>query len=770
VRQRFSEISHQRYSERSVSADTTSAGPPGIVPGRTVHAVSGREFTELPAEDPVFREACWDIVCSFCKCSLQDLPILRWVPNYSWNNLKFDLIAGISVGVLLVPQSLAYALLAGMPAIMGMYSSIVPLIVYSIFTSSSKVSMGPVAPTSILINGIIQSVAATETDPERLIMLGSAIAFACGVIQIAMGLLRFGFIAKLLSWPVMTGYLVGAAITIIVSQVKEMLGLTYPKGVDDRLFYQRVYNIFAYIPSISWQTSLISLGCLIVLLGFKYLPACGLYPCCGVKSCGTKPPSWFPIQLIVVIASIVFSILLGTTATNAPYFRVVGAIPPGLPKPIVPVDNFHMFVQLLPQAFVLALIAYVGTVSLAVSFARIENDQVSANLELTASGLANIAGSFFQSFTVSGSFTRSAVNVDIGSKTPASGFVTAGLMILTLAFIAPAFETLPKATLAAMIVASTLSLLKFGEMASFWSKNKLDGALSFLTLILTLVIGVDWGIIAAVGVTLALMVLRSFKPRLTEIGWLPGTDVFVDRARYPQAVLIPGVILYRVDGELHFGNIDTVSSLLQKTLTLAAQVEAPREEQHGDDGVDIELSMTPHAEDSPIAGGEKRHHATRRPEVSVSLPIDTDAGTGGQDATAAAAAERMDEERVAMLSSGRLHAVVLDCSRVSSIDLSACQELKLLMSMYAKEKVLLILAAMPGPVRDAVEKFGVFEPSIKLKGRRRFLTVAGAVEMVVERDRWPIADPRTLAVTSQEHVPLAVKLSELRAARDSERA
>lgn len=587
--------------------------------------------------------------------SLGALPIFQWLPKYSLGFLRADLIAGISVGVLLIPQSMAYSLLAGLPPIYGLYSASIPLLVYALLASSTKVSPGPVAPTSILINGIIMSIASSSDDTAQLVRLATGVAFATGVIQITLGLFRFGFIAQLLSWPVMSGYLAGAAITIVVSQLRDFFGMTYPPGTADRLFFERVGNVFTHLDTITWETTVIGVACLIALVGFKYLPACGLWPRCAVRCCGDKPPKWIPLQLIVVVICLLVALAMGLTPTGylsgSQRVAVVGPIPASLPAPALPFDSFAEFMQVLPQSFVLAVIAYVGTISLALSFARQDSEEVSGNMELFASGTACLVGSFFGSFTVAGSFTRTAVNAEVGAKTPMAVFFTGCLMLLTLLFISSIFETLPKAALAAMVVASTQSLIKPMEMVMFWRQKRVDGVQAITTFIFTLWLGIDWGIIAAVILAVALLVLRSFKPRITELGNLPSTSVFVDRARYPEAQLVPGVIVYRIDGELHFGNVKAVSTLLTKTL--AAAVEAGAVPSRSGPGSAPEAPAAA-ADAEPAQEGAATTAADAAAEAlaSASAADSAERGAAGPGAMAATEAGEAEEQRDGAHASG----------------------------------------------------------------------------------------------------------------------
>lgn len=418
----------RRYRDLDAEGGGSSSRNTPVVP-RRMHA-AGYTFEEIPGREEPLPETIMSGLRSFLNVSLSSLPIVQWLPRYRLNTLVADLIAGVNVGILLIPQGMAYSVLAGLPPIYGLYSSTVPLIVYTLFASSTKVSVGPVAPTSILINSAIASLRPADT--VQAVQIALALSFACGIIQIALGALRFGFIASLLSWPVMSGFLSAAGITIIASQLNDLFGITAP---SDSRFYMRVYNTLAYIPTMSWQASLIGIGSLVILVGVKHLPKLGLWPW------GKRVPNWFPTQLIVVALGIGISLACDFSRSGS--VRVVGHIPAGLPSFSLPVTDGALLVSIFPQAFVLAVIAYIGTISLGVAFAKQAGEDINANVELFASGVSCLAGSFFQGFTSSGSFTRTAINASLGAKTPAANLFAAILVILALLFIAPVFEALP---------------------------------------------------------------------------------------------------------------------------------------------------------------------------------------------------------------------------------------------------------------------------------------------------------------------------------------
>lgn len=471
------------------------------------------------------------------------------------------------MGVLLIPQSLAYAVLAGLPPVYGLYSSILPLFIYALLASSTKLQIGPVAPTAILINSALNSVVSNavstgaggeEVPTQEYIDAAVALCFLVGVIQLILGAMRFGFIASLLSWPVMSGYTSAAGLIIVASQLRDLLGLTAPGG---SAFYERVAEAAANLDTAHWQTCLLGFLALLVLLGIKFVKLPG----------GTKVPAWFPIQLIVVLLGLGLSAGLDFESSGV---AVVGDIPGDVPAPTFPIKSVAQLTSLLPSAVVLAVIAYVGSISLAVIFGKDAGEDVNADLELLASGAACLGGSFFSSFVVSGSFTRTAVNADLGAKTPMAGIVTAALMLGTLLVLAPLFKALPKAVLAAMIISSVKSLLKLQDAKKLYATSTSDFLQMLATFLLTLGLGIDNGIIAAVGLSLALLLYRSFQPRIAQLGRFPGTDVFMDVERFPAAKPVKGLTVLRVDGELHFGNVKLLTAHLVKLHNRALRLRA----------------------------------------------------------------------------------------------------------------------------------------------------------------------------------------------------
>ena len=531
------------------------------------------------------------------------------------------------MGVLLIPQSLAYAVLAGLPPVYGLYSSIMPLFIYAMLASSTKLQIGPVGPTAILINSALHSAVSnavttgadgTEVATQEYIDAAVALCFLVGIIQLLLGALRFGFVASLLSWPVTSGYTSAAGLIIVASQLRDLMGLTAPGG---SAFYERVVDAAANLDTAHWQTCMLGFLALLVLLGIKFVKLPG----------GRKVPAWFPIQLIVVLLSLGLSAGFDFESSGV---AVVGDIPGDVPAPTFPLKSTAQVAQLLPSAIVLAVIAYVGSISLAVIFGKDAGEDVNADLELVASGAACVGGSFFSSFVVSGSFTRTAVNADLGAKTPMAVVITAVLMLGTLLALAPLFKALPKAVLAAMIMSSVKSLLKIEDAKKLFATSTSDFLQMLATFLLTLGLGIDNGIIASVGLSLALLLYRSFQPRIAQLGRFPGTDVFMDVERFPAAKPVKGLTVLRVDGELHFGNVKLLTAHLVRLHNRVLRLRNA-------------LGLPPHG----------LGDAPPQDTVSAQVPVDDDAGSCSRTASDLSAPEhkesRLDGKPSPALSSMR---------------------------------------------------------------------------------------------------------------------
>ncbi len=477
---------------------------------------------------------------------------MKWIPliedlrRYNAEKLRGDLSAGLTVGVMLIPQGMAYAMIAGLPPIYGLYASLVPLVIYGLLGSSRQLAVGPVAMVSLLVAAGVSELADPET--PRYIELAILLAFMVGGLQLIMGVGRLGFLVNFLSHPVLSGFTAAAALIIGLSQLKHLLGIPIPRShfIHEILLYALENISQTHLPSF-----LIGAGGILLLVGLR------------------KWRPMLPGALIVVI--------LGTLVTwsldlHEMGVKVVGNVPRGLPEPYVPSLNWQDLQALLPSALAIALVGFMESIAVAKAVAARHGYEVDANQELVALGLANIGGGFFRSYPVTGGFSRTAVNDQAGAQTGLASLLSAGVIALTLLFLTPLFYYLPRAVLASIIMVAVFGLIDIKEARFLWHVKRKDFYLMLIAFFATLTLGIEQGILVAIVVSLLLVIHRSAYPHIAVLGRLPGTTHYRNVERYPDAIQIPGVIVIRIDASLYFANIGFVKDFLRK---LELQREEP---------------------------------------------------------------------------------------------------------------------------------------------------------------------------------------------------
>ena len=459
-----------------------------------------------------------------------------WVPAYTRRDLFGDCIAGLTVGIMLVPQSMAYAMLAGMPPIYGLYASLVPLIVYGLLASSRQVTPGTTAIDSLIMVFALGSLA--EPNSAAYIQLAFMFAFMVGVVHLIMAIGRLGFLVNLLSRPVIMGFISAAATIIGCNQFSNLMGLSLPRREE---FYMLLYdagiNIFqTHLPSI-----LVGLVGIFALLFFR------------------RWKRLFPAALAVVIISIVASWGLELEARGV---KVVGNIPIGIPGFSTYTFDFGAMRELVITAVTLALIQFTNVISLGKSFANKHGYSLNPNKELFALGTSNIVGSFFQSYTISGSFSRTAVNDETGAKSPLSNLFAAALIGLTLLFLTPVLYYLPIPILAAIIMVAAFGMINIKEMKSLFRMKKVDGYLALITFVVTLIFGLEAGIITGITASVIAIMYRISRPNVAILGNIPGTRSFRDITLHDDVSQIDGILILRVDASFSYANADFLKDLI----------------------------------------------------------------------------------------------------------------------------------------------------------------------------------------------------------------
>lgn len=483
-------------------------------------------------------------------------PILDWARSYGRTTLTSDLVAALIVTIMLIPQSLAYALLAGLPAEVGLYASIVPLLAYAVFGTSRTLAVGPVAVISLMT-----ATAAAGVAPQgsaEYVAAALILAMLSGAILTAMGLLRLGFLANLLSHPVVGGFISASGILIAVSQVRHLLGI---KGSGETL-PEMLETMTAGAGAINLATLAVGIAALLFLFWVRR----GLKPL--LMRAGLAPRSADLLAKAGPILAVALSIL-SVVAFNLDGLGVaiVGPIPTGLPPLTAPLLDVGLWSALLVPALLISIIGFVESVSVAQTLAAKRRQRIDPDQELIGLGSANIAAAFSGGYPVTGGFARSVVNFDAGAETPAAGAYTALGIALAALFLTPLLYYLPVAVLAATIIVAVLSLVNLREPVEIWRYSKSDFAAMAGTIAVTLAMGVESGVITGVAVSLALYLWRASRPHAAIVGRVPGSEHFRNVLRH-EVETAPNLLTLRIDESLTFIN---ARWLEEKVLELVAE-------------------------------------------------------------------------------------------------------------------------------------------------------------------------------------------------------
>jgi len=470
------------------------------------------------------------------------LPCAGWLKTYRGDAFRGDALAAVIVTIMLIPQSLAYALLAGLPPQVGLYASILPLVGYALFGSSNALAVGPVAVVSLMTAAAVGEIAAAGT-PEYA---GAALALALisGIMLLGLGVLRLGFLASLLSHPVISGFITASGILIAASQLKHIFGIeagghTLPEiggslmsGIDEAnpvtLAIGAAATVFLFWVRARLKPLLMHLG-----LGPRLADT--------VAKAG---------PIAAVLTTILLVELLSLDAEGV---KVVGAIPQGLPPISMPPLDVDLWRDLIASAALISVVGFVESVSVAQTLAAKRRERIQPDRELIGLGAANIASAFSGGYPVTGGFARSVVNFDAGARTPLAGVLTAVGIGLTALLLTPLFHQLPKATLAATILVAVLSLVDLGAIKRTWTYSKADFSAMMATILMVLAVGVEAGIATGVGLSLVLFLTRSARPHMAIVGQVPGTQHFRNVKRH-EVITSPQVLSVRVDESLYFAN------------------------------------------------------------------------------------------------------------------------------------------------------------------------------------------------------------------------
>ncbi len=482
------------------------------------------------------------------------LPCIDWLRIYDARTLSDDLVAAVILTIMLVPQSLAYALLAGVPAEVGLYASMLPLMLYTVFGSSRTLAVGPVAVASLMTASSIGSLGlATQAEYLQAAML---LAMLSGLFLLILGILRFGFMANFLSHPVVSGFITASGIIIAVGQVRHILGINAGGDNIPKLFSTLIDNV-GNIHGATLTVGLFSLA---------YLVASRIWLKAGLAALGVPA---FAAGLVTkaapVIAVIITIVWAGIAGLGDQGVALVGMIPSGLPSLVMPAWDLDMVRELTVPAILISVIGYVESVSVGKTLASKRRQKINQNQELIGLGAANIASAVSGGFPVTGGFSRSVVNFDAGAQTPAAGFFTAiGIAIATMTltgYLAP----LPKATLAATIIIAVLGLVDFSILKKTWIYSRHDFIAVAATIGVTLLAGVEIGVSTGVLASLVLHLYKTSRPHIAEVGEIRGTKHFRNVKRH-QVETSPDILQLRIDESLYFANASYIEEEIFRNL------------------------------------------------------------------------------------------------------------------------------------------------------------------------------------------------------------
>ncbi len=440
---------------------------------------------------------------------------------------------------MLIPQGMALALLAGLPPIVGLYASTLPMIVYALMGTSRHLSVGPVALVALFVYAGVSKHA--ETGTAEYLALTLILALMVGAVQLLMGIARLGYLVNFLSHPVISGFTSAAALIIAVNQLQHVFGFSTP---SEPRFYKTLWYVIIHLSQTHFLTLLLGISC-IAILAFS------------------KIRKRFPGALLVVLLGI-FAVSIFQLQEQG--VKIVGTVPEGLPTFALPELTLVVIQSLLTSAITIALIGYMASIAMAKRLAVSQRDEIDANQELIGLGLANLAAGFFQGFPVAGGFSRSAVNADAGAKTSVSAIITAAVIALTLLVLTPLFYYLPKVALAAIIIVAVSGLIDYRAALQIYRVRRSDFLVLAFAFVSTLVLGVDVGILLSILASLVIVIHRSVHPFTATLGRIPGTEVYRNIERFQEAKEFDGLIIFRIDAALYFANISYLRDRLERCL------------------------------------------------------------------------------------------------------------------------------------------------------------------------------------------------------------
>ncbi|XP_030093883.2 prestin [Serinus canaria] len=656
-----------------------------------------------------------------CRCSSKKakshlysfLPILKWLPHYPVKQyLLGDIISGVSTAVMQLPQGLAYALLAAVPPVFGLYSSFYPVFLYTFFGTSKHISIGTFAVVSMMVG----SVAVREVPDEmicpdsnttnitdilefynardaRRVQVAVALAFLTGLIQLCLGFLRFGFLSIYLTEPLVRGFTTAAAVHVFTSQLKYLLGIKTSRYSGPLSAVYSLVAVFSNITTTNIATLTVGLSCIVLLLigkeiNFRFQK---------------KLPVPIPMEIIVVIIGT--GVSAGMNLHESYKVNVVGNIPQGLRAPAVP--DIHLIPAIFVDAVAIAVVGFSMAVSMAKIFALKHGYTIDGNQELIALGICNSVGSFFQTFAITCSMSRSLVQESTGGKTQIAGALSAVMVLLVIVAIGYLFEPLPQTVLAAIVMVNLKGMLKqFGDVMHFWRTSKIELAIWVAAFVASLFLGLDYGLLTAVAFAMITVIYRTQRPEYRILGQIPNTDIYCDVEEYEEVKEYPGIKIFQANTSLYFANSESYArALIKKTgVDPGALLKARRKAQKR------------HAREIKAANKHRKKAVlklTNDVEANVKHEIASDdLPVNGKFADSSVQDMSPDEHEHFVEPKSNIHSLILDFTPVNFVDSVGAKALKSIIKEYKEVDVYVCIASCSGPVMKELTRLNFFDQSV----------------------------------------------------------
>ncbi|XP_046878718.1 prestin [Hypomesus transpacificus] len=654
---------------------------------------------------PLHKRLAQHVRCSSERAkaiALSFLPILTWLPSYPVKEYLFgDVVSGISTGVMQLPQGLAYAMLAAVPPVYGLYSSFYPVLLYTFFGTSRHVSIGTFAVISLMIGGVVVREAPdsmftmqalngtngtlvdTEARDARRVELAVVLTTLVGIIQLVFGLLRFGFVAIYLTEPLVRGFTTAAALHVCVSQLKYLLGVKTPRfsGPFSALYSLRA--VVTDITSTNVTTLTVGLVCTVFLYGVKVVN----------ERFKSKLPVPIPGEIIVVIVSTGLS--YGLNLSEGYQVDVVGKIPTGLLPPVVP--TFSLLPNLVTDSFAIAIVGFSMGISLAKTFALKHGYSVDGNQELIALGICNFVSSFFHTFAITCSMSRSLVQESTGGKTQIAGLLASLVVLLVVVAIGFVFQPLPQTVLAAIIMVNLLGMFKqLRDIPVLWRTSKIELAIWIVSFVASVLLGLDYGLLVAVGFAIVTVIYRTQSPKTLLLGQVSDTGLYCDVDEYEEATECKGIKIFHSNSSIYFANSDLyVNALKRKTGVDPTQLQAARKLQKKrfkkEKAEREKLNQKSPQKMNAVVKLDLEQGVTH--EVVGGGVSQTHLNLLGNGQTAEASTEESDSEMVSFLQPlSPVRCIILDWTPVNFIDSVGAKVIRLLVKEYAAVDVQVLLA------------------------------------------------------------------------------